>query len=141
MGSLLGRGSCANSIQANKCRQAARAEIGKCLSQLWTERNANKIPSSCSSLVSGSSRNGARLTYDGILGFEQSQRLTARAARYLCCNMRPNENEVPARFDAVITGDEKCGSVKTGNNRYQDDVEVGQVTFHCDLWRDNGICN
>ncbi len=140
MGTFDGRGSCANTIQANKCRERARAEIGACMTQLWLERDINKIPSRCNTLVSGSSRNCARLTYDGIMVISRPFRLTARAARYICCQMRPDASAIQAQFYAIIVGDEKCGKVKTGNNNYQDEVNVGNVTFHCDGWRENGIC-
>ena len=140
LGNITGQGSCTGALYANTCRMRAKDAILKCLADVWANRQIDQIPESCNNLVSGSSRSGAELTYDGILIIDEPNRLTARAARFVCCTARPNSTIVQIGFGAVLTGDEKCAKTKVGNNRYQEDVDLGNYNMNCDVWRANGIC-
>lgn len=140
LGSIEGRASCKN-LQPNVCRSQARAQINVCLQSVWDNRHADLIPSACKTLANGSSRPGARLDYDGIIPIEQDQRLTARAAFVACCVLRPNAKNLTVFFGGAIVGDEKCGSIKTGPNRYQSDYTfTNNYEMNCEGWREKGIC-
>lgn len=135
-----GRASCKN-LQPNTCRSLARGQINNCLNSLWGSRHSNLVPQSCKSLVSGSSRAGAKLDYLGIIPIEQDERLTARAAFVACCVLRPNANNLNVFFGGAIIGDEKCGDTKTGPNRYQTDFSfTNNYEMNCSGWREKGIC-
>jgi hypothetical protein len=141
LGSIEGQGSCSGTLTANTCRERAKGAILNCLDDLWSQKQVDAIPARCKNLFSGSSRSGAELTYDGILIIDEPNRLTARAARFACCQARPNASFIRLGFGAVLTGDAKCAKTKVGNNRYQEDVNLGTYNMNCDVWRAGGICD
>ena len=141
LGTIQARAGCKNKIHADDCRRLARGQIDRCIADLWTGRNENRIPDSCNSLVSGSSRAGAKLEYDGILIIKEQQRFTARAAATVCCHMRPNTDRVMVSFDGRINGDQKCASTRIGKDSYQDEFAMPQkYDMKCTEWRARGIC-
>ena len=141
LGTIEARAGCKNKLHADDCRQLARAQIDRCIADLWTGRNENALPGSCNSLASGSSRAGARLQYDGILVIQEPARFTARAAAVVCCQMRPNADQVMVSFDGRINGDQKCASTRIGKDSYQDEFGMPQkYDMKCTQWRAQGIC-
>jgi len=140
LGSIEGRGGCKNKAHANDCRARARAEIDRCRADLWKGRQVNAIPGSCNNLVQGSGRSGAKLQYDGIYTIAEPNRLTARAARIVCCTVRPNADKLKISFEGRINGDKKCASTKIGKDNYQDEYGLGQYDMSCKAWRAQGIC-
>lgn len=140
IGKVEGKGSCKNSLQANECRRKARSEINHCYLDMWQNRQNNSIPPRCRSLLSGSSRSGAKLAYEGIMPISQPERLSARAARSVCCYKRPHANKLSLLFYGVVTGDQKCAKYKVGNNKYQEDLNFGKYEMNCAGWRSQGIC-
>jgi hypothetical protein len=141
LGNIVGQGSCNNVLQANTCRSRARQAVGECVQAMWQGRQVNAIPAACKNLVSGSSRSGAKLTYDGIMVINEPNRLSARTARLVCCQARPDSDKVKLFFSGVLTGDEKCAKHKVGNNQYQEEFDLGHYDMNCDSWRDAGICD
>jgi hypothetical protein len=139
LASFEGSASCKNKLHANDCRRSARAEIDRCMSDLWTGRNSNAIPASCNNPVGGS-RSGVKLEYDGILLIKQPQRLIARGAYQVCCKLRPKADKLVMHFDGRIVGDEKCAATKTGKDRYQDEFSLPEYNLNCTEWRKQGIC-
>jgi hypothetical protein len=134
-----GRGSCAN-LRPNQCRERARGQVNQCLAASWSNRHQDSIPGACKTLLSNSSRSGAKLTYEGIFPINQDERLTARAAFAACCIMRPNAAALTLEFGGAILGDERCAKHKTGNNRYQEEYAFSQYQMNCTAWREQGIC-
>ena len=139
LGTIEGRGSCQSKLHANDCRARARGEIDQCRHDMWANRQANSIPASCKTLVSNSSRSGARLTYAGIALFEPN-RLMARAALAACCRMRPNSDKLTIQIGGRIVGDKKCAATKIGNDRYQEEYAFPRYEMSCKAWRDQGLC-
>lgn len=140
VGEITGRGSCANVIQADKCRERARQALNACISQMWGSRHQNSVPAACNSIVDGSSRSGARLSYLGIIPIQESRRLTARASFMVCCHMRPQAAVVMGGFGGRITGDRKCAAHKIGNDRYQEEYGFGSYQMNCAALRAQGLC-
>lgn len=140
LATIEGRGSCKNKLNANDCRQRARAEIDRCRADMWAGRHSNAIPASCNNLVEGSSRSGAKLQYDGIFLIEQPQRLTARGAYAVCCKLRPNADKLVITFEGRITGDQKCAASKIGPDKYQEEFGYPKYDMNCAAWRKQGIC-
>jgi hypothetical protein len=140
LGTIEGRGGCSNKAHANDCRARARAEIDRCRNDLWNGRQVNAIPASCRSIVQGSSRSGAKLSYDGILVYSEPNRLMARAARAACCQLRPNADKLNIQIGGRITGDKKCASTKIGKDNYQDEYGYPKYEMSCKAWRAKGIC-
>lgn len=141
LASVVGRGSCANAIKANECRERARSAINACLQDLWSNRNNNSIKMSCNSISSGSSRSGARLTWSGILPIPSQNKLTARTTYIVCCQLRPNAASVDVEIGGRITGDRKCASTKIGNDMYQDEFVMSHTELKCGQLRAEGLCN
>ena len=140
LGEIEGRGSCKNKANANDCRERARAALLKCRNDMWANRHANSIPSSCNSLVSGSGRSGAKLTYAGIAPISEPNRLMARAALSACCRLRPNKDKLSIQIAGRINGDKKCAAHKIGNDRYQEEYGFPRYEMSCKAWREKGIC-
>lgn len=140
LGGIEGRGSCNNKLQADKCRENARKALNSCLGSLWANRNVNQVPAACNSIIGGSSRSGAKLTYDGILPIQESNRLTARAAFEVCCVKRKNAGVLVGQFGGRISGDRKCASTKIGNDMYQDEYAFQNYTINCTNVRAQGLC-
>ena len=138
---ITGKGTCKNSTQANTCRQRARSELNACLSEAWKNRQNNSIPSRCNNMVNGSSRPGAKLTYIGIMPINQPARLTARAARYVCCQARPTAGHLTINFGSLINGNKKCAKHKIDKNWYQEEISISNYNMNCFAWRAQGICN
>ncbi len=138
--SITGRGTCANAIQADKCRERARAALNSCISAMWANRHNNLIPAACNSILEGSSRSGAKLNYQGIIPIPQSQRLTARASFRVCCQLRPNSNVVLGNFGGRINGDRKCAAHKIGNGSYQEEFGFPTYQMNCGALRAQGLC-
>lgn len=107
LGDILGQGSCKNKMSANTCRQIARSQINQCLAEFWKYRNVNMIPAKCRNLVGGSSRPGARLTYQGVMPIAKPKMLMARAARVVCCQLRRGAASVEVQIAGRIFGDKK----------------------------------
>jgi hypothetical protein len=141
LGTIEARAGCKNKLHADDCRRLARAQIDRCITELWAGRNDNRLPSACDSLASGSSRPGARLQYEGILVIKESERFTARAAATVCCHMRPTTDRVMVSFDGRINGDQKCAATRIGKDSYQDEFAMPQkYDMKCTEWRARGIC-
>jgi len=88
LASIEGRGVCKNKVQANDCRVSAHKKIEICLKALWRVRQQNAMPFECSSI--GGSREGAKLTWQGIYPIGEPNRLSARMAYAACCKLKPN---------------------------------------------------
>lgn len=140
LATIEGRGSCSNKLHANECREQARREIDRCRGDLWAGRHANGIPASCDSLVEGSSRAGAKLQYDGIFLIAQPKRLTARGARAVCCQLRPNADKLLVAFEGRINGDQKCAANRIGPDSFQEEYGFPKYEMNCSEWRAQGIC-
>lgn len=140
LATIQGRGSCNNKLHANECRERARREIDRCRADLWAGRHANSIPASCNSIVDGSSRAGARLAYDGIFIFAQSNRLTARGAFAACCQLRPKADKLTIAFEGRINGDQKCAANRIGPDSYQEEYGFPKYEMNCAEWRAQGVC-
>jgi len=141
LGTIQARAGCKNKIHADDCRRLARAQIDRCIVDLWNGRNDNALPVSCNSLAEGSSRPGARLEYDGILIIKEPQRLTSRAAAVVCCHMRPKTDRVMVSFEGRINGDQACASTRIGKDSYQDEYGMPvKYDMKCAEWRAKGIC-
>lgn len=140
LGDILGRGSCKNKAHANDCRERAREQVDKCIAAMWRDRHVNAIAPECKSLVSNSSRSGARLSWDGIMVISQPNRLTARMARGMCCKALPNAGKISVQLGGNITGDKKCGASKIGKDLYQSEFGLPRYDMDCGAWRAQGIC-
>lgn len=140
LASIEGRGACKNKNHANDCRAQARAQIDKCLSDLWNGRDQNAIPGSCKSLLSSSGRSGARLEYIGVYRIAEPSRLTARAAFRACCQVKPNAAKLNILFQGFLSGDKKCASGKVGDGKYQEQFFLPTYDMNCNAWRAQGIC-
>jgi len=141
IGSISGQGSCKNKASANDCRAAARKEIDRCIAGMWRDRQKNTIASECNTLVNGSSRAGAKLSWNGILTISEPSRLTARMAYNVCCQMRPDAGRIQARIIGQITGDKMCGEKKVGNDSDQAFIQLQNYDMDCNAWRAQGICS
>jgi hypothetical protein len=141
LGSIEGRGSCRNKAQANECRQRARGEIDRCIAGLWRDRQKNAIAPECNSLVSGSSRSGAKLTWSGIYLIAEPNRLTARMAYAACCRMRPSAAQLQVQVVGAIEGDKSCGDLKVGQDRYRSGFSLSNYDMSCTAWREQGLCD
>jgi hypothetical protein len=134
---LEGRGACANSVWANRCRERARDAIDDCRKALWDNRFTNAIPAACRSGTD--TRPGARLTWDGIATFPQSDRIFSRVIHSACCRQKPNASAVTVEVHGTIWGGEKCGS-RVGIGHYQSDYKMaGPFGIDCNYWA-KGIC-
>ncbi len=141
LATVVGKGNCANQLYANKCRENARKAINNCLTDTWDNRHVDAIQNSCDSIINGSSHSGAKLSWDGIIPIDQDNRLTARGAYQVCCVNRKFADKVNVQFGGRITGDQKCASVKIGNNQYQDEYAFSDYVMNCNQLRDQGLCN
>lgn len=140
LGEVIGQGSCSSKLKANECRSRARSAVDACLRDMWSGRQANAIPASCRSLVTGSSRTGARLQYYGITTIAEPNRLMARVAATACCKLRPQAGKLTVQINGRITGDRNCAASKIGKDLYQDDYGFPRYDMNCAAWRAQGIC-
>jgi hypothetical protein len=132
LASIEGRGSCKNTARANDCRVRARKQVDACLAGMWRDRQKNAIAPECRTLTS-SGREGAKLSWEGILRIAEPNRLSARMAYATCCRLRPNSTRLSAETAATFSGDKGCGS---GSNKY-----YPAYSMDCDTWRSRGLCN
>ena len=137
LGLISGQGRC-GSTKPNKCRERAKAQVDKCIDAMWRDRHKNAIAPECNTLVQG--RTGAKLNWDAIYIIGEPGRLTARMAFAACCILRPSAATLQMRVGGVISGDKKCGSLKTHNKHYQSGWSKQTYDMDCDDWRTRGIC-
>lgn len=124
-----GRGFCKNRLHANECRERARKAIVACVRDLWANRNAARLPASCT--VHGGGRPSARLTWlPGTPARLSSfnNRLTWNA----CCKLRPNANGLAYSVRAGIVGDKGCSAGFP--------IEGSITQVQCANLRANGFC-
>jgi hypothetical protein len=131
LASIEGRGVCKNKVQANDCRVSAHKKIEICLKSLWRVRQKNEMPFECSSI--GGSREGAKLTWDGIYPIAEPNRLSARMAYAACCKLKPNSTQLQLITASKYSGDSGCGAPGT--------FEYPKYDMNCEAWRSQGLCN
>lgn len=134
---LEGRGACANGAWANRCRERAREFIDDCRSALWNNRFTHPLVQACRSGTD--SRPGARLWWEGVASFPDSDAIFRRVVHSACCRQKPNASTVTVVVHGSIWGGEKCGS-RIGIGQYHTDYKMaGPFGIDCNHYA-KGIC-